>query len=340
MLSKKTSVFLWSVFLIITTVVMGMDKYMPDAITGGVVMILGLGIAPMTMGYIALRHAKTDPKKILNCLCVTSVIVFACTICTGAFLDFYWRFFITAIAYFISGWLFLYVVRASWAAVFYLLFVPEMLILIPFIFILTDFPAVYLLSIAAVTAIPLIVLSRRAKSKFVGWGLSLSIITTISFLIYPNYIAALNGKSLKVNDSRARLPIVAENGDTSSVITMKPRIVVLDFWYSQCGVCYKKFPEFAKLKAHFKGKDVLFATVNVPLETDSLNFAFDAVRKYGFTALKTAKLMGSDGWGIEGYPTNIIYDANRNLRFQGQLELSPVVRNNAYAIIDKLLEEK
>lgn len=118
------------------------------------------------------------------------------------------------------------------------------------------------------------------------------------------------------------LMIRTSNGVTA-LESIKSEYIMLDFWIPQCGVCYKKFPDFQSF--YNKSKDKLtIASVFVTLykgEQESEGKAIIEKRGYTFpvwsvakqdTLLKVLK--------IDQYPTIILLDKNRNVIFRGSLE--------------------
>lgn len=300
--------------------------------------ILLVGILPLFCAYYMLWYYNSARLRLLNTLLIASILTFAVTICSGAIYDIVDRFFFTCLAYFMVG---SYFVRKKvhWHAIIHILYVPHALLLMPIAFFLSNSPAIYFLAFAAIAAIPLVELAGRFRNKWVGGAGAVVCILLLSYTVYPNYIALIDNKTSNKSDSRITLPLVSEKGDTVSVAQMKPKVIVMDFWFSQCGACFRSFPKYAALQEHFKGQDVLFSVVNVPLPADSGHVAFEAVRKYGFPAFLSPEYIDTNSWNIHGYPTTLIYDAKRNLRFQGQLELNRTVNNNAYGLIQQLINE-
>jgi thiol-disulfide isomerase/thioredoxin len=301
--------------------------------------ILLVGILPLFFAYYALWYYKSASFRLLNTLLIASILTFAVTICSGAIFDIVDRFFITCLAYFMVGWYFVRK-KVQWHAIIHMLYVPNTLLLMPLAFFSSKFVAIYFLVFAAVASIPLVWLASRTGNKWLGVGGAFICILFLSYTAYPNYIAWLDNKVSNRQDPRITLPLVSEEGDTVSVAQMKPKVIVMDFWFSQCGACFRSFPKYAALREHFKGQDVLFSIVNVPLPSDSGDVAFNAVRRYGFTSFLSPGYIRANPWQIHGYPMTLIYDAKRNLRFQGQLELNRTVSNNAYSLIQQLIREQ
>jgi thiol-disulfide isomerase/thioredoxin len=341
MLSKRANLLLLLLYALVFLGVYSNRGRPLNNVLSVALFTLLVGVLPLFCAYCMQRYYKATEVKSLNILLVSSIVVLIVTLCCGAIFNIMDRFFITCLLYFLCGWYFIKRERNAvhWQAVMHILYIPYVLMIMPIAFFLSDFPAIYFLAFASIAAMVLVWLVGKFRNKWLEGVGALVCILLLSYTVYPNYIASLNSKISNKSDSRISLPLVSERGDTLSVAQMKPKVIVMDFWFSQCGACFRSFPKYAALKEHFKDQDVLFSVVNVPLTADSGNIAFDAVRKYGFTSFVSPGYIAANSWHIDGYPTTVIYDAKRNLRFQGQLELNRTVRNNAYNIIQQLIAE-
>lgn len=106
--------------------------------------------------------------------------------------------------------------------------------------------------------------------------------------------------------------------------TIKNTIIVIDFWTTNCGVCFEKFPDFEKKYFKYKNnsKIELFA-VNIPVRTDTLSQANNMINKYNYEFSKLyadsdtiPKLLG-----FNRYHHQIILK-NGKIRFNGSLNIN------------------
>lgn len=98
--------------------------------------------------------------------------------------------------------------------------------------------------------------------------------------------------------------------------------VVLDFWTTSCGICFKKFPLLEKtfIEGQKSGKVKVYA-VNSPLERDSANQAINIIKKLNYTfPVLVASHSTLSKLDIRGYPTVFVLNANGNIIYQGNLE--------------------
>jgi len=105
--------------------------------------------------------------------------------------------------------------------------------------------------------------------------------------------------------------------------SLKEEYILLDFWNSGCGVCFKKFPEIQFLYNKNKNK-MTIASVFVPrFKNEQESDGKPIIDKYGYTfpvwsvspkdtLLKILK--------IEFFPTVILLDKDKNVIFRGNLD--------------------
>lgn len=309
------------------------------------VMVFLILIAVATMLATAIVIRKQIGKSIwLFYWC--SAFAFCVKIFDGAFLDCFWRFFVDCAVYFAVGIFILWRSKGqlSFAQLFLLLLAPPIILFIPFGF---NFGSKIFLPLDFTSLIVLLFLYAYFKSHRKLW-ISLSaliVFTFLSFVAYPSYYSLLKGKQFGTNaiaDERTQLPLLQQNGDTLRIAQLNNKIVILDAWYTGCSVCYKKFPEFEALsKEYAADTNLYFATINMPL-TEELNnnLAFEAIKEYQFRKLKSTEDIQKKLWKIEGYPTLLVFDKQKRLRYEGTLITDKTLLiNNIHKIIEKLKKE-
>lgn len=116
--------------------------------------------------------------------------------------------------------------------------------------------------------------------------------------------------------------ITTEKGRTR-LDSLKKDYILLDFWSSTCGICYKKFPEIQSLYDRNEDK-ITAVSIFVPyLKEEQEADGKPIIDKYGYTfpvwsvpsgdtLLKVLK--------IDCFPTVILLDKDRNVIFKGNLE--------------------
>ena len=102
------------------------------------------------------------------------------------------------------------------------------------------------------------------------------------------------------------------NGKLYSLADLKGKIVVLNFWFTQCGGCINEMPDLNALKHNYPGKDVVFLAIthddNAKVNT------FLTKHKFAYTILPNAKQACAD-YDIPDYPTSIVIDRSGIVRY-------------------------
>ncbi len=114
------------------------------------------------------------------------------------------------------------------------------------------------------------------------------------------------------------------------------KIVLLDFWTTTCGICFKKFPQVQTVYDKYKSdSSVMILAVNNPIEEDKPNQAFDDVRKEGhsFPVVVTKDEDLAEKFGVKGYPTTFVINRNGQIVYKGDIE-------GAVRMVDELKESR
>lgn len=99
----------------------------------------------------------------------------------------------------------------------------------------------------------------------------------------------------------------------------KSKILILDFWNSHCGPCYRQFPLVDSVSKISDSSRFIIATVNVPLngETKENNFKLLDEFHYSFKKYFASDKSIIDSLQIKVYPTTIIIE-NGQIIFRGE----------------------
>lgn len=111
-------------------------------------------------------------------------------------------------------------------------------------------------------------------------------------------------------------------GGTISDNELKGKTIILDFWYTSCGVCFRKFPVLQQLYDSLgHRKDLAFYAVNIPWRRDTPGMAMELIKERGYTfpvAMGSQPLASS--FGVETYPTLVVVKDQRVVFF-GDIDL-------------------
>lgn len=117
-------------------------------------------------------------------------------------------------------------------------------------------------------------------------------------------------------------------------------IYVLDCWTSNCGICFKKFPDFDKIQSNYTKSKIQFYTLNLPLKRDSFDKLVSLLSN-SYTkenCLFALSVNDIDRLNIRAVPHYIIVKNNKIL-FNGNIDVLPRnFRHDLCDEIDKYLE--
>ena len=120
------------------------------------------------------------------------------------------------------------------------------------------------------------------------------------------------GLNSHLNKTAPEFALKDINGRSYSMADLKGKVVVLNFWFTNCGGCIMEMPDLNVLKKSYTGKDVVFLAItfddNVKVNT------FLAKNKFDYTIIPNADKLCKD-YGIYGYPTSIVIDKTGIVRF-------------------------
>ncbi len=128
-------------------------------------------------------------------------------------------------------------------------------------------------------------------------------------------------KNLKIGDKYIDFEMVDTNGKTRKLSDLKNKIVLLEFWASNCGPCRQENPNLVKTYKKFKSKGFEVFAVSQDIKKESW---LKAIEKDKLPWIQVSDLKGRDNsasliYGITGIPDNFLIDQNgiiigRNLR--------------------------
>lgn len=125
-------------------------------------------------------------------------------------------------------------------------------------------------------------------------------------------------------------------GQSFSELNFKNKVLVLDFWHTRCGVCFRKFPIVQELfEAYKTDTSILILAVNKHLEDDTTGQAFDVIKKngYSFSVLLPSNDNLAENFSVVSYPTTFIIDKTGKIVFKGDIQfvksiLTDLKKNN------------
>lgn len=136
------------------------------------------------------------------------------------------------------------------------------------------------------------------------------------FAVYGNF---KGHESIKITKP---VVVVNNNRDTFNIINRyKNKTIVLDFWTTSCGICFKKFPLLQALQEKYKNDTtIIIHAVNIPLKRDSVMQPFKIIENKGYSFSVVVGLNNIQSiFGIDGYPRVFILREGK-IVFNGAIE--------------------
>lgn len=219
----------------------------------------------------------------------------------------------------------------------YLIFPLLTLLIIP-LFFFTDalkFTWIYLFTVPFFFIITWFLYPRRKITHLI----ILVLPVIFSFYLFPNVLAYNNNLNPKTGHEFPELKFTDIN--EKSITIDRDKIILLDFWSTKCGICYKKFPDLEKLFLKYHGnKNVQIYSVHVPYPYDDFQKTKYLVKKLGYkfpTIFAVSKNETLNKLNFNAFPHYVIIKNNK-IKYSGFLQIEDnLIVGNAEKEIDKLV---
>ena len=137
---------------------------------------------------------------------------------------------------------------------------------------------------------------------------------TINLKTEPVYDPLDHSKArYKEGDTMADFTLTDVDGNTFNLIQLrkKKKLIILDFWYVNCGPCKSEFPYFEKAVEQY-GEKIEFLALN-PLDSEENIRQLRQEIGVDFTMIKENLGMAA-GFNVSAYPTTVIIDNTGKIR--------------------------
>jgi len=158
---------------------------------------------------------------------------------------------------------------------------------------------------------------------FAGWD----------YWIYYNNFGTFTGRISQKQPTRFQA--FDEKNASITDENFQGKIVILDYWYTRCGVCFNRFPHLqAAYDRYASDPEVSIYAVDWPIKEDKPGEAFQAIKDegYSFPVLIASDEEMPAKWGVTGYPTTFVIDRAGAIVFKGDIE-------DAVRTVDELKEK-
>lgn len=130
-------------------------------------------------------------------------------------------------------------------------------------------------------------------------------------------------------------------GEVHTLETLKDKIIVIDFWFINCGSCIKEMPDLNTLKAEFETEDIEWFGVTYDPK-DKVERFLERI-KFDYTIVPDSKHL-TDRFDIRFYPTTLIIDTNKKIVYSGKFgamngrvdeirkEIKKLIKSKKYAV--------
>lgn len=200
------------------------------------------------------------------------------------------------------------------------------------------YPNIFAPFLGSLSAFIVICIKKRNRQT-VMFLIAILFLASLGFFGMPNWLnycyTSHDLKKHKFPDSQ----FLTQSGDTLSSDIFKESIVILDFWSSTCGVCFKQMPELDHLcKNYAEDNDVEVYSVFLPVKNESPADYFDqfAEKHYCFNQLFCMEPSAWRKFKIRSVPEYMILK-NDTVYYQGTMNTRWYeFYNNTYGIISRL----
>ncbi len=121
------------------------------------------------------------------------------------------------------------------------------------------------------------------------------------------------------------------NGEKFNLENLKGKVIVLNFWFTQCKPCVAEFPELNKLKQKYINQEVEFFAITWNNKETTEKFLIN--NKLDFKIVPNGKVI-IDKFKIPHYPYNIVIDKNGKIEY-----INDVLSLNVLKKLDNKIKE-
>ncbi|WP_353779529.1 redoxin domain-containing protein [Winogradskyella sp. 3972H.M.0a.05] len=125
-------------------------------------------------------------------------------------------------------------------------------------------------------------------------------------------VKAMANPNLVEGSSAPDFEITDINGKKYSLQSLKGKVIVMNFWFTDCKPCKVEIPELNTLVEKYSAEDVVF--LGFALDDNSKLDPFLEKTEFKYTMFPNSKNV-ADSYKISGYPTHVVIDKDSKIAF-------------------------
>lgn len=122
------------------------------------------------------------------------------------------------------------------------------------------------------------------------------------------------------------------DGKPISLSDYRGKVVIVDFWFPECGPCREEFPYLQKVAAKFKERGVTVLAINSVKEQENLVMPFLQSHGYDFLPLEGNLKDPASAYHVSSFPHTFVIGADGNIYFRPNIYDDARVRSTELAI--------
>ncbi len=127
-----------------------------------------------------------------------------------------------------------------------------------------------------------------------------------------------------------------DDGKPVSLADYRGHVVLVDFWFPNCGPCRQSFPHLENLARKYKDQGVVVLAINGEKGQESFVLPFLRSQGYDFLPLKADGDWAANVYHVRGYPTTFLIGADGRQYFRPRL-INDLEQHSAELAIETLL---
>ena len=155
---------------------------------------------------------------------------------------------------------------------------------------------------------------RRAKSWWIPWAMAAAVLTAAAAHAAGGGVAPSASNVARIGSPAPDFTLRLLNGKSVTLSSLKGRPVVVTFWHSSCPHCQREAPVLDQVYQKYRGKGVVFLSVNVSWDHEAPARKFVEEYRLQFPVGRDADGRIGDLYDVEATPTTFFIGKDGKLR--------------------------